>query len=50
VLAAAEIDATLKRIHEGVHEWDTLWDKLEETEVRLCVSTRRRSLPRHTLH
>ncbi|KAI3438424.1 hypothetical protein D9Q98_000855 [Chlorella vulgaris] len=30
----AEIDATLKRIHEGVHEWDTLWDKLEETEVR----------------
>ena len=29
----AEIEATLKRVNEGVAEWDALWDKLEETEV-----------------
>lgn len=30
----AEIDQTLKRVNEGVDDWDALWDKLEETEVR----------------
>lgn len=28
-----EVEATLKRVQEGCDEWDTLWDKLEDTEV-----------------
>ncbi|KAL4448046.1 hypothetical protein ABPG75_005265 [Micractinium tetrahymenae] len=27
-----EIEQTLKRVNEGVADWDALWDKLEETE------------------
>lgn len=29
-----EIDATLKKIHEGVELWSDEWKKLEATEVR----------------
>lgn len=28
-----EIDQTLRKIWDGVEEWDALWEKLEETEV-----------------
>lgn len=31
--AASEIDQTLRKIWDGLDEWDALWDKLEETEV-----------------
>lgn len=30
----SEIDATLRKIADGVQEWDELWNKLDETEVR----------------
>jgi hypothetical protein len=28
-----EVEATLKKVQEGCDEWDTLWDKLEDTEA-----------------
>lgn len=31
--SCAEVEATLRKIADGVEEWDELWDKLEETEV-----------------
>lgn len=48
----AEIEQTLKRVNEGVEDWDALWDKLEETEVRAARARQQaagaagRNLPR----
>jgi hypothetical protein len=41
----AEVDATIKKVNEGVTEWDALWDKLEETEVWRRVASRRVASP-----
>lgn len=43
----AEVDLCIKKVNEGVAEWDGLWDKLEETEVggRVGASAARRGPP-----